>query len=394
MESTSTDERVLPRTKVIRHLRQAINEGVYVAGDRLPPEQSFVHSLGVSRSTVRAALEEAERSGLIESRKHKGRWVSRGAPVVGGGASLIRRRVAVVSTWSWDFASVRHLGVEPAVDAGTRDMLEECGIHPIHLRLRRDNGDELGRELARERPKGVIVDHTSDVEEAALQLLNHLKAAGVPAVVQSNDERFAPFDRVVADHERGAYELARELIRRGRQRILRVWEGRHADAAWQKARDRGFERAMREAGLELLPPVCVQGLMARGGGSSDEDVFRVRVQQAAGFLIEPMQGAARPDAIMASTDGQISTLAGALRLFRLAPNEDVVLAGYDNYWWLCWERQFEETRPALTMEKGNVEIGRSLVRLLLEQIEEPGAEPRVWTVHPKLIVPGETAPAE
>jgi len=372
---------------VIHHLRRGIQNGTLVEGDRLPPEQSFVESLGVSRSTVRAALVEAEESGLIKSQKHRGRWIAGTAQSLQAN-SLIQRSVVVLSTWKTDIKSARHLGVEPAVDAGTCDMLVESGIHPIHMRLTRENASDLAEELARETPRGVIVDHADEIEDEVLRLLGRLKDAGVPVAVQSTDERFAPFDRVVADHESGAYDLAQELLRRGCRRILRVWHGHRVKSGWQRARDRGYERAMAEAAGECVPAVHLPDLLPRGHGRPDHEVFDIRVQQVAGFLIKPMKSEPVPDAIMATTDGQIGTLASALKMLDRRPNEDVLLAGYDNYWWLCWERQFDETRPILTMEKQNDEIGRSLVRLLLNRIENAAAEPQVQVVPPVLVEPG------
>jgi GntR family transcriptional regulator, transcriptional repressor for pyruvate dehydrogenase complex len=50
-------------------IRRAVHLGIYVPGDRLPPERELAPVLGVSRTTLRAALRLLEGEGLVESRR-------------------------------------------------------------------------------------------------------------------------------------------------------------------------------------------------------------------------------------------------------------------------------------------------------------------------------------
>lgn len=61
--------------RVFLHLHQEIARGVYGAGEVLPGEQKLALSLGVSRVTVRRALDVLERDGLIERRVGSGTTV-------------------------------------------------------------------------------------------------------------------------------------------------------------------------------------------------------------------------------------------------------------------------------------------------------------------------------
>lgn len=61
---------------VAEELERAIVEGVYPSGERLPPERTLAERLGVSRPTLREALNKLANQGLIESRQGGGHRVS------------------------------------------------------------------------------------------------------------------------------------------------------------------------------------------------------------------------------------------------------------------------------------------------------------------------------
>ena len=54
-----------PRDQVESQLREAILNGHFAQGEKLPPETELAHQFGVSRPTVREALGALVSSGLI-----------------------------------------------------------------------------------------------------------------------------------------------------------------------------------------------------------------------------------------------------------------------------------------------------------------------------------------
>ena len=53
-----------------------IAQGVYQKGDLLPSEKELIEMMGVSRITVRKALQILSEAGVIETRKGKGSFVA------------------------------------------------------------------------------------------------------------------------------------------------------------------------------------------------------------------------------------------------------------------------------------------------------------------------------
>ena len=62
--------------QVIRKIKADISEGVYSVGDRIPSEMELCELYGVSRITVRKALEIMNKNGVLARKQGKGTFVS------------------------------------------------------------------------------------------------------------------------------------------------------------------------------------------------------------------------------------------------------------------------------------------------------------------------------
>ena len=81
----------------------------------------------------------------------------------------------------------------------------------------------------------------------------------------------------------------------------------------------------------------------------------------------------------------------AVHVLGLTPNQDVYIAGYDNYWSSCWEREFEPTAPVATVDKFNRASGSRMVRMLLElPSDNKRRKPELCRIKPRLIITGRT----
>ena len=128
MPSLSTiDQQLVPRyVQAYSALRDWIVQGRYPAGSRLPSESELCKMFGVSRITIRAAVEMLEKQKLVQRNQGRGTFVLKAAhdaPSRGSFDELVRR-LSVLGGKS----DLQDLQID-AVPAGA-DVAEDLGIDP------------------------------------------------------------------------------------------------------------------------------------------------------------------------------------------------------------------------------------------------------------------------
>lgn len=100
----------VPRGAAVARLRELIAEGSYAPGDRLPPERELVVKLGLTRATLRKALESLEAEGTIWRHVGKGTFISGQAETGGvGGLQALAKQITPVKMMR------ARISIEPAI---------------------------------------------------------------------------------------------------------------------------------------------------------------------------------------------------------------------------------------------------------------------------------------
>ncbi|MER6673435.1 LacI family DNA-binding transcriptional regulator [Streptomyces sp. NPDC000983] len=187
------------------------------------------------------------------------------------------------------------------------------------------------------------------------RLPDMLADAGLPTVLlgrRSGDERVTHVD---ADNVGGAREAVAHLVRGGRRSIAAVTGP--LDMYVARCRLLGYRQALAAAGLPDDASLTVEGDFSEASG---------RRATAELLLLHPGL-----DAVFAASD---TMAAGALAELRAAGRrvpEDVAVVGFDDF------QLARHTDPPLTTVRQPLkEIGATMVRLLLEEIERP--ETTAW----------------
>jgi DNA-binding LacI/PurR family transcriptional regulator len=187
---------------------------------------------------------------------------------------------------------------------------------------------------------------------------------GVPVVVGGRPPRGSQVSYVDVDNVQGARTAVEHLISTGRRTIGTIAGPQDMPAGQDRLA--GYNDALETAGIAHDAKLVSDGDFTQQGGA-----------EAARRLL-----AARPtiDAIFAASD---LMAAGAIQVLRAAGRgipEDVAVVGFDD------SPSAETTDPPLTSVRQPIEeMGREMVRLLVEQLAGPGSVPRTVILATQLV---------
>jgi DNA-binding LacI/PurR family transcriptional regulator len=377
----TTVKNVAPRARALRKLRTWIAEGTLEKGLALPPDRELSARLGVGLGTVQRALRILIDEGVV--RHDKGRT----RVLVGSDQSANSNALdgmVVVAGFEQPFPHATG-GWLDFISVGAVEATRAAGLHSLLLSPAALLSDEELRRVEIGRPKGVVFPE--QLGGVSIDVIARLAAAGLPVVVNGDGPPLTEYDRVVSDHEAGAYALTRWLIQeRGCKRILQLAFA-HGDY-WMAARRVGYERAMREAGIEPLAPLEFVGVKPASTTDDSEIWFKTGAAYLTGLLYPWLTGSSRVDAVLAISDEYVPWVARAARTFGLQPGQDLLIAGYDNLWAEQAWQDFELAPPTVTIDRRNQIVGQELVNLLLDRAAgRIGPEPLRRIIAPELVVP-------
>lgn len=244
--------------------------------------------------------------------------------------------------------------------AGYRLVLSSTGSDP-------DEEEELVRSLAHGYADGLIISPLRITAE----LIAALTQCPVPVVVIGTLPAGVPLDNVRVNSARGVGLAVDHLVGRGRRALTFV--NGPTDTVPGTARQRGFERAVREHGLADSARRITAGDFTYAAGEA---------------VVGELLAGGRPDAVLCANDLIAVAVLNGLHARGLRVPEDVAVTGMDDtdLTLMC--------RPQLTSVRlGAADRGRIAAELLLDRIAAPGSDPRRVTVTPRLVVRESTGPA-
>ena len=343
---------------------QDIASGVYTEAGRLPSETALSASFGVSRMTLRVALDNLRRQGLIEKRNGAGSFLTKRAF---RSSRLIGLVIPDYEDFNF-FAEIRRVVERHATLVGYRIFLVSTHEH------RRESimGDvkQKVRELVAKRAEGVIfrpfvAERLSAANREVVRILND---AEIPVILIDSDIVRSPkrsnYDLVAINNIGAGRQIADHLRERGYRRIAFMMEDKDpfTNANWGN-------RLFGLAGeLALL--------------GFDENVRRLEFSpinvRALGAL---MRSGKRPDAIVCGNDERAAILVDTLgRLGKRIP-EDVAVVGFDD---IAIART--TTPPLTTISQPIKKLAATAFKSLLARIRYPNNDPREILLNAPLVV--------
>jgi LacI family transcriptional regulator len=204
------------------------------------------------------------------------------------------------------------------------------------------------RMLLEHQVAGIIVNPVRGTTED----IARLQARGIPLVALGHNASTLPVDAVRLDYATGARQAVEHLVARGHRRIASLPSRRERLHPVVVARRRGYEAALRAAGIEPDPAL---ELLCENTVDDGREVVSA--------ALEP--GRAPFTAVIAFMPlAALGTLM-ALRGKRLRVPDDVSVIAFGDFEWMR-----AHAPPLTTVDQPTYEVGREAAGLVLRRIDE------------------------
>lgn len=378
----------------VEAIRGEIRGGAYAVGGFLPAEQEIATQLGVSRGTVRLAIEVLVDAGDITRRQHS-------RPIVG-----IQREAATpaegndVHVWvSHPIADEATLLFMKGISAG----LMGTGLRMIVREPTRFFGDHVKSDerqflldlIDNDQVAGAIVQRDPYADNA--DVIERLVRTGKPVVFAD----IPPPKGIAADHV-GTANLAsartcvEHLVKLGHRRIVCAADDQ--TPAPTRERIQGYRRAMKQAGLDEVGRVLVAADLQETGVApwslggrffsrlSQNSLYSSWSHRLADQILTMNP---RPTAIFVTCDVLAFWLCSYLEAAGVAVPREMSIVGFD--WLSRWDDPEYDTLT--TASQDFLKFGRYSSDLLLDRIAGcQDAMPRHILLDAPLVVRSSTAP--
>lgn len=338
----SADGAGRPKHERLRnHLLAELGSGKLKPGDALPTEQQLTIAGKMSRNTVRQALAELERDGLIRRVAGRGTFVHE---------SAMRRLKAGLDAYALVIPETR-TGFYPSLQRGFHEASERLNNQVIVC----DTGNDPHRQassllqLMDKEVAGIAIVPTT-VNETPRYQIRPLHLRGIPVVfchrrVEGIKAPLVTFSATEAGRLAGA-----ALLQRGHRRVAFFSPTRGGMAPHYL---QGFRTALRGADLKLPERnVCSDDTPTY---SDDHREFVRR------NLHELMKGATRPTAIFCTFDAEAEVVYFELGALGFKVPDDVSMIGFGGRW-----REGALARRLVSVTVDEEELARRAVQLLDE----------------------------
>ena len=227
--------------QIVDWVNTEIQDGTLVRGDRLPSENELMERFGVSRQTVRRALEELAENGLVEGRRGSGTYVT--VNTRRHKDEEIRIAVMLTCVDTYIFPSIIK-GIESALTP------EGCTMQIVMTDNAVEKERMLLKEFIRTRSVDGIIAETvkSGLPNPNLKLYVELENLGIPVLFVNSFYKDLDIPHVSMDDRMAGYLAARHLVECGHRRIGGIFK---SDDGQGHLRYAGYMEALMEKDIKV-----------------------------------------------------------------------------------------------------------------------------------------------
>ena len=345
---------------LMMELKEAIQAGRLSPGEKLHSENQLAAEYGLSRHTVRKALNLLAADGYIYSEQGRGTFCSERLRHM-----KRSHNIAVVITYITDYIFPRLIqGMDHVLSANGYSIILKSTGNSRKLEAR------ALEDILKKDVDGLIIEPSkSQLVCRHEHLYRMLDEYEIPYIfIQGIYEQMEDKPHILMDDCRGGYLVTRHLLELGHRRIAGVFK---VDDFQGRERHKGYVRALQEAGLPYDPDLVIW--------FHTEDRKTKPAMAVEKFISRRVP----LDAVVCYNDQIAMGVYHKLREMGIRIPEDISLTGYDNS--LYARGEIKLTTIAHPQEK----LGEMAAELLLEQIRHvPEGESRVKRLIEPELIPG------
>ena len=351
--------------KIYSDVRNKVQSGELLPGERLPTERELVDLYGVSRPTVAKALSRLQQEGLIERR-------------VGSGSFVRDTSEPDTSAQSRYFGLlIPKLGVTEIFEPICARIAQLSRYHDFHL-LWNDSTAHSPERIAPDFESACIryleqkvdglffvpLELVPEYRETNERIVRRLSDSGIPVVLLDSDHVQYPkrssFDLVGVDNIRAGYQAAAHYIEQGAVRVDFVY--RPFSAFTVEDRLHGCRLALAERGISMSTS------WIHMGEPNDLDFLDRIVQSGA-------------ENIVCANDATAIALMHTLQTRSERIPADIRVIGFDNVKFAEFARV-----PLTTFRQPCSELGELAVEAMMSRLQHPERPPVTVLAHAQLLV--------
>lgn len=324
-------------------IKNRINEGVLVPGEKLPSESQLCAQFGVSRNAVRKALRTLALEGVVQSTKGIGTFCRTRLP-----ASPLSANIGIVQFFISSY-------IYPEVIRGCYNRLSRNGfallVNQSEYNLERERSILL--ELRRKRVGGIIIAPIYGAgDRSNALLLEEIQNEGAAVVLCDDYFPGRSFSSVTLDYQASGEQAAAHLWEKGHRRIGIFYQKNF------------LVKATRMKGvLDFLgrkaAPVRSEWIVGFRGQGPTSEAF----EAAERFFREARE---IPSAFVCGNDEDALHLIRAAEARNLGVPDDISVVGFDNS-----DIARLEKVSLTTVDHPSFEIGQKAANILLDKILHP-----------------------
>lgn len=325
-----------------------IENGTYIAGERLPAERLLAEQYGVTRMTIRQAIKVLVEQDYLHVRQGSGTFVSERKP---SAAADEHKNIGL-------FVPDIQRGIMIDLIRGIEDAAHHDGYNTILCNT--DNSYEkahgyIDRLLANGVSGAIYVpiqdiENTERKEEQNKEIIERFINSDTPIILVDHGCKLISTDLVISDNFGGGFGLTRHLVEMGHRRIAVVYDFEESSVLDRLA---GYQKALRDVAIEFDPDL-VQNIKESGFTESFAELVKRIVYDI------------KATAIFAMNDLLAADVYYHADKLGITIPTDISIVGYDD---LPFSERLQT--PLTTMHQPLYQMGRESFALLIERLQHP-----------------------